>query len=101
MPRSRATCQLLNLINLKRDAEKKPDLEEQARLTRQWRKRMARVEVADAARAFRPELKVLFVTGYAEKASVANGYLESGMQVIEKPFAVADFGNKVREMIES
>jgi hypothetical protein len=41
------------------------------------------------------------VTGYAENASVANGYLESGMQVIAKPFAVADFGNKVREMIES
>jgi CheY-like chemotaxis protein len=57
-------------------------------------------QVADAARAFRPELKVLFVTGYAENASVGNGHLDAGMQVIAKPFAMTDFGNKVREIIE-
>jgi signal transduction histidine kinase len=57
-------------------------------------------QVADAARAFRPELKVLFVTGYAKNASVGNGHLDVGMQVIAKPFGVTDFGNKVREMIE-
>jgi hypothetical protein len=56
--------------------------------------------VADAARAFRPELKVLFVTGYAENASVGNGHLDAGMQVIAKPFAMTDFGNKVHEIIE-
>ena len=56
--------------------------------------------MADAARAFRPELKVLFVTGYAENASVGNGHLDAGMQVIAKPFAMTDFGNMVREIIE-
>jgi PAS domain S-box-containing protein len=58
-------------------------------------------QVADAARALKPELKVLFVTGYAENASVGNGHLDAGMKVMAKPFAVADFGNKVREMIEN
>jgi PAS domain S-box-containing protein len=57
-------------------------------------------QVADAARAKRPDLKVLFVTGYAENAAVGNGLLEAGMQVIAKPFATAALENKVRAMIE-
>jgi PAS domain S-box-containing protein len=57
-------------------------------------------QVADAARITRPDLKVLFVTGYAENAAVGNGLLDRGMQVITKPFAMTTFGNKVREMIE-
>ena len=57
-------------------------------------------QVADAARATRPALKVLFVTGYAENAAVGNGLLDSGMEVITKPFAVGALGNKVRAMIE-
>jgi PAS domain S-box-containing protein len=57
-------------------------------------------QVADAARTTRPNLKVLFITGYAENAVVANGHLDIGMQVITKPFAMAALGNKIREMIE-
>ena len=38
-------------------------------------------QVADAGRALRPELKVLFITGYAENAVVGNGHLEPGMQM--------------------
>jgi signal transduction histidine kinase/PAS domain-containing protein/CheY-like chemotaxis protein len=57
-------------------------------------------QVADAARVTRPELKVLFVTGYAENAAIGNGHLEPGMQVIGKPFAMAAFANKVREIID-
>ncbi|SHF75294.1 PAS domain S-box-containing protein [Kaistia soli DSM 19436] len=57
-------------------------------------------QMADAGRLLRPDLKVLFVTGYAENAVVGNGHLEPGMQVITKPFAVEALGNKVREMID-
>ena len=56
-------------------------------------------QVADAAREFRPDLKVLFVTGFAENAAVGNGHLESGMEVITKPFMMADLANKIIEMI--
>ncbi|KQW82661.1 histidine kinase [Brevundimonas sp. Root1279] len=58
-------------------------------------------QVADAARADRPDLKVLFMTGYAENAAVGNGLLEPGMQVLTKPFVMAALGAKVREMIEA
>ena len=57
-------------------------------------------QVADAARATRPELKVLFVTGYAENAAIGAGHLDGGMEVITKPFAMAEMGAKVRDMIE-
>jgi PAS domain S-box-containing protein len=57
-------------------------------------------QVADAAREFRPDLKVLFVTGFAENAAVGNGHLEPGMEVITKPFMMADLANKIIEMIE-
>jgi CheY-like chemotaxis protein len=57
-------------------------------------------QVADAGRALRPQLKVLFITGYAENAFVGNGHLEPGMQVITKPFAIDAFAHKVRAMID-
>jgi PAS domain S-box-containing protein len=56
-------------------------------------------QVADAARSIRPDLKVLFITGYAESAIVGNGLLDDGMSVITKPFEMATFANKVRELI--
>jgi CheY-like chemotaxis protein len=58
-------------------------------------------QLADAARVTRPDLKVLFVTGYAENAAVGNGLLDPGMHVLAKPFVMSEFGSKVREMIES
>jgi PAS domain S-box-containing protein len=58
-------------------------------------------QVADAARAARPGLKVLFVTGFAENAAVGNGHLPPGMAVITKPFAMVDLASKVCELIES
>jgi CheY-like chemotaxis protein len=58
-------------------------------------------QVADAARSTRPGLKVLFVTGFAENAAVGNGHLPPGMEVITKPFQVADLATKVSEIIES
>jgi CheY-like chemotaxis protein len=57
-------------------------------------------QVADAARVFRPALKVLFITGYAENALVGNGHLAPGMEVLTKPFVVATLGNRIREMLE-
>jgi PAS domain S-box-containing protein len=58
-------------------------------------------QVADAARAFRPNLKVLFITGYAENAVVGNGHLDPGMEVITKPFAIDALASRVRDMIDA
>jgi len=58
-------------------------------------------QVADAARSLRPDLKVLFITGFAENAVIGNGQLDSGMSVITKPFINTALANKVRELIDS
>jgi PAS domain S-box-containing protein len=58
-------------------------------------------QVADSARQTRPDLKVLFVTGYAENAVVGNGHLDPGMEVITKPFPMTTLALRVREIIES
>jgi CheY-like chemotaxis protein len=57
-------------------------------------------QIADAARQGRPELKVLFITGYAENAVVGNGHLDKGMQVIAKPFEIDALARKIREIVE-
>jgi PAS domain S-box-containing protein len=57
-------------------------------------------QMADAARTHRPDMKVLFITGYAENAVVGNGHLDRNMQIMTKPFAIEPLGNKVREMLD-
>jgi len=56
-------------------------------------------QVADAARALRPGLKVLFITGYAENAAVGGGHLDPGMALLTKPFTMQALTAKVAEMM--
>ena len=57
-------------------------------------------QMADGARVRRPDLKVLFITGYAEAAIVGNGNLESGMQIMTKPFAMEALATRISTMIK-
>ena len=56
-------------------------------------------QLADAARQHRPELKVLFVTGYAEGAAIASGLMDQGMQVLTKPFVMSNLLARMQKMI--
>ena len=56
-------------------------------------------QVADAARSARPDLKVLFITGYAENAVLSHGHLDPGMHVLTKPFAMEALASRIRELI--
>ncbi|WP_217991093.1 PAS domain S-box protein [Novosphingobium sp. Chol11] len=56
-------------------------------------------QLADAARELRPSLKVLFMTGYAENAALASGFLEPGMEMITKPFAMEALATRIRSML--
>jgi CheY-like chemotaxis protein len=57
-------------------------------------------QLADAGRLARPDLKILFMTGYAHKAAVGNGMLETGMELITKPFTIDQLSSKIRTMLE-
>jgi PAS domain S-box-containing protein len=58
-------------------------------------------QLADAARLLRPQLKILFMTGYAHNAAVGNGTrLDPGMEIITKPFSLDALAKKIHQMIE-
>ncbi|KQT79691.1 hypothetical protein ASG51_03340 [Methylobacterium sp. Leaf465] len=58
-------------------------------------------QMADAARVSRPDLRVLFITGYAENAVLGNSHLAPGMGVLTKPFAIETMAARIRSMIEA
>lgn len=57
-------------------------------------------QMADAGRAGRPNLPVLFITGYAENAVLNHGHLAPGMAVLTKPFSIESMAERVRAMVE-
>ena len=57
-------------------------------------------QVADAARELRPDLKILFVTGYAENAVLNHGHIAHGMEVLTKPFAVDELRRRVATLLQ-
>lgn len=56
-------------------------------------------QLADAIRATRPDLRVLFVTGYAENAVLNHGHLDHGMHVMTKPFLGDAFARRVKDLL--
>ena len=58
-------------------------------------------QMAEAGIERRPDLKVLFITGYAENSLIGNGHLMPGMQVLTKPFAVEALAIRIKELVEA
>jgi CheY-like chemotaxis protein len=56
-------------------------------------------QMADAGRIVRPDLKVLFITGYAENAVIGNGHLAPGMHVLTKPFPIDLLAERLRILL--
>ena len=55
--------------------------------------------LAEMVRARRPGLKVLFVTGYARPAEVRGEFLDEGMDMLTKPFAIEALAQKIEDML--
>lgn len=58
-------------------------------------------QLAVEARAIRPDIKVLFTTGYARNAIVHHGRLDPGVELITKPFTYAGLAAKVRDVLDA
>jgi CheY-like chemotaxis protein len=57
-------------------------------------------ELADRLLALKPDLKVLFTTGYTRNAIVHNGVLDAGTHLLPKPFNIDDLAAKVRSLLD-
>ena len=56
-------------------------------------------QLADFGRTARPDLKVLFITGYAEKAAMGDVGLAAGMAILTKPFAMDGLATRIKELL--
>jgi signal transduction histidine kinase len=56
-------------------------------------------QVADAARVKRPDLKILFITGYAENAVLSHGHLDPGMHILTKPFSMEAMKQRITDLL--
>lgn len=57
-------------------------------------------KLAEEALRRRPQLKVLFTTGYTANAVVHGGVLDSGINFISKPFTLEQLGAKIRAVLD-
>ena len=57
-------------------------------------------QLADRARVKRPNLKVLYTTGYTRNAIVHNGMLDPGTNLLTKPFSIEELAAKVRKILD-
>lgn len=56
--------------------------------------------LAEQVRRLRPELKVLFTSGYTQNAIVHHGRLDAGAHFVGKPFRLDTLGRKLREALD-
>ncbi|MBV9558970.1 MAG: PAS domain S-box protein, partial [Bradyrhizobium sp.] len=57
-------------------------------------------QLADAVMADRPDLRVLFTSGYTEDAIVHHGRLDSGVLLLAKPYRKSDLARMIRRAID-
>ena len=57
-------------------------------------------ELSNRARELRPDLKVLFMSGYSPNAVVHQGRVERDVQLIRKPISIQDLSARLRDMLD-
>lgn len=56
--------------------------------------------VAEQARRLKPDIKILFMTGYSQNAIVHQGRLDQGVHLIQKPVTPPELANRVRDLLD-
>jgi CheY-like chemotaxis protein len=58
-------------------------------------------QLADEARRLRPDLRLVFMTGYAGSAIVHHGRLDPGTDLLPKPFTLPALAGKIRNALDA
>jgi CheY-like chemotaxis protein len=56
-------------------------------------------QLVDAALVLRPDLKVIYMTGYTRNAIVHNGTLDAGTRLLTKPFTLEQLDRELRDAL--
>jgi signal transduction histidine kinase/CheY-like chemotaxis protein len=62
---------------------------------------MSGAAVAEALRALRPSIRVLYMSGYTDEAIVRTGVLDEGKSFLQKPFTPLQLSKKIREVLDA
>ena len=62
---------------------------------------MAGTKLAERARALRTGLRVLYISGYADRSLVKKALADKGSQFLQKPFSPAQLAQKVRQILDA
>jgi len=62
---------------------------------------MSGKEMVDRLHLLLPDIKVLFMSGYANEAIIHHGVLEKGLFYIQKPFTIERLSQKIREVLDN
>jgi len=58
-------------------------------------------ELAQRISEIRPNVKILYMSGYTENVIGHNGMLDAGVRLLQKPFNLRDLKSKVREVLDA
>ena len=58
-------------------------------------------ELAERIVQLRPEIKILYMSGYTDRAIVHHGILQTDAVLLQKPFTLATLAAKIREILEA
>ncbi len=58
-------------------------------------------QLADLVKEKRPNLPIIYTTGYTRNAVVHNGVLDAGVELIGKPFTIEDLAARVRDVLDN
>jgi YesN/AraC family two-component response regulator len=58
-------------------------------------------DLVERLRARRPDLRVLFMSGFAERAFTSDGSMPAGTGYLEKPFTVETLMRRLREVLDA
>jgi len=62
---------------------------------------MSGSELAEDLKARRPDLKVLYISGYTDDVIARHGILDTGTELLQKPFTPESLGRKVRSLLDA